>query len=159
MAKFHELDFSGSVLERGFWLYVWKVETADGHELLYVGRTGDSSSLNAQSPFNRVGQHLGENNESTNQLRTHLSAHQIDPVTCKNFHFYAYGPLLPEEDTREAHYRSRDKMAACEKMLQQALTEAGYSVLNTVSSRKQLDERLWASVRAAFAEKFPKLLK
>ena len=44
-------------LERGFWLYVWVIDGA-GDTLHYVGRTGDSSSSNAQSPFNRMGQHL-----------------------------------------------------------------------------------------------------
>jgi hypothetical protein len=45
----------GRTLQRGFWLYVWEVTTPNGAKLLYVGRTGDSSSINAQSPFNRMG--------------------------------------------------------------------------------------------------------
>lgn len=55
----HEIRFEGGILQRGFWLYVWKVTPADQAPLYYVGRTGDSSSTNAQSPFNRMGQHLG----------------------------------------------------------------------------------------------------
>lgn len=51
--------FDGAFLRRGFWLYVWEVVAPDGAEYLYVGRTGDSSSPYAQSPFVRMGQHLG----------------------------------------------------------------------------------------------------
>ena len=61
MAEMLTFSFSGSLLQRGFWLYVWQVTTADGREVLYVGRTGDSSSPHAQSPFNRLSQHLGSN--------------------------------------------------------------------------------------------------
>ena len=45
------------MLERGFWLYVWRIASPIG-EVLYVGRTGDSSSLNASPPFMRMAQHL-----------------------------------------------------------------------------------------------------
>ena len=38
-----------------------------------MGRTGDSSSSNAQSPFNRMDQHLGFNKRS-NVLRRRLKA-------------------------------------------------------------------------------------
>ena len=53
----YRMSFNGQVLKRGFWLYVWKISTPRG-KCLYVGRTGDSSSPNAASPFNRIGQHL-----------------------------------------------------------------------------------------------------
>lgn len=53
------VEFDGAFLQRGFWLYVWRVIAPNSTEVLYVGRTGDSSSPNAQSPFNRMGQHLG----------------------------------------------------------------------------------------------------
>ena len=53
----YQMAFNGEVLERGFWLYVWEI--AQGSQVhLYVGRTGDSSSARALSPFNRIGQHL-----------------------------------------------------------------------------------------------------
>ena len=52
-----EMGFEGEVLQRGFWLYVWKI-AYDQETYLYIGRTGDSSSPNASSPFNRIGQHL-----------------------------------------------------------------------------------------------------
>ena len=42
-ARVARANFSGRILERGFWLYVWKV-TAPNKTVFYVGRTGDSSS-------------------------------------------------------------------------------------------------------------------
>jgi hypothetical protein len=73
-----EVRFGGGSLQRGFWLYSWEV-TADGHlPMYYVGRIGDSSSTNAQSPFNRMGQHLGFA-ENSNMLRRHLIANGAVP--------------------------------------------------------------------------------
>jgi hypothetical protein len=50
-AELHQLSFSGAMLSRGFWLYVWEIVAEDGKTVFYVGMTGDSSSPNAQSPF------------------------------------------------------------------------------------------------------------
>ena len=84
MTDLLSLSFSGALLQRGFWLYVWEVTAEDGRRVLYVGRTGDSSSANAQSPFNRLSQHLG-NNEHANALRRQLEEAGINPVTCRSF--------------------------------------------------------------------------
>lgn len=46
------------------------------------GRTGDNSSPNAQSPFNRMGQHLGFAKNSS-ALRTHLGKHGYEPEDCR----------------------------------------------------------------------------
>jgi hypothetical protein len=53
----YKMQFDGTVLQRGYWLYVWKV-IAPKQVLFYVGRTGDNSSVNAGSPFVRISQHL-----------------------------------------------------------------------------------------------------
>ena len=42
----HTLTLPGAMIERGFWLYVWRIKSPVG-KLLYVGRTGDNSSPNA----------------------------------------------------------------------------------------------------------------
>src|ERR1700733_14113790 len=89
-AKLHTLEFSGSLLLRGFWLYVWIIETSTGDALLYIGRTGDSSSPNAQSPFNRLSQHLG-GNKRVNALRRHLRQTGIEPETCTKFEMVSFG--------------------------------------------------------------------
>ena len=51
------MKFDGSLLQRGFWLYVWRVSQGR-KRAYYVGRTGDSSSKFAASPFSRVSRHL-----------------------------------------------------------------------------------------------------
>ena len=53
-AAVHRVSLPGALLARGFWLYVWTVATCDGQTVLYVGRTGDTSSPHAQSPFIRL---------------------------------------------------------------------------------------------------------
>ncbi len=73
-ATTHSLSFSGGLLERGFWLYVWETTPESGGPLYYVGRTGDRSSVNAQSPFNRMGAHLAVRWQG-NMLRRHLAEH------------------------------------------------------------------------------------
>ena len=80
-----EVKFNGGILQRGFWLYVWEVTPLGGKALYYVGRTGDSSSTNAQSPFNRMGQHLGFARNS-NMLRRHLSSLEAAPRTLELNH-------------------------------------------------------------------------
>lgn len=156
-AKTHELFFDGGLLERGFWLYVWEIMTPAGKCVYYVGRTGDSSSFNAQSPFNRMGQHLGFRKES-NALRRQLEAKGIEPEKC-SFRLVAHGPVLEEGKTREKHGPRRDKIGAMEKALADAMCAAGYDVLNKVDCKKPLDEAAFAEVREAFAERFGKLKK
>lgn len=152
----HSLTFPGSLLGRGFWLYVWEITTADGDVVLYVGRTGDEASPNAQSPFNRVSRHLGYNKHQ-NALRRNLLNKGIDPGACQSFEMIAHGPIFAETKTMVQHIPPRDKMAAMEKTLRDALADAGYAVLNKVNCKRTLDTELWREVRAAFSERFPEL--
>lgn len=154
-ATTHELIFNGGLLERGFWLYVWEVTPPKGAKLYYVGRTGDSSSINAQSPFNRMGQHLGFT-ENSNMLRRHLRAVHVQPEQC-SFRLIAHGPVLKETSTKGAHRKRRDIIAGIEKALAEAMRDSGYNVLNTVKCRKSLDGERFAHVRLAFASEFPML--
>ncbi|MBI2898586.1 MAG: hypothetical protein HYY17_00205 [Planctomycetes bacterium] len=151
----YTLTLPGPMLERGFWLYVWRTETPEG-EYLYVGRTGDNSSPNATPPYQRMGQHLGHA-KTQNALRQHLERHGIAPERCTQFHLIAHGPLFPEAADMAAHVGPRDVVAALEKALADNLLASGYRVLNTVNCRKILDPKLWSEVRAAFARHFPKL--
>ena len=152
--KTHELNISGELLQRGFWLYVWEIKTPKQTHLYYVGRTGDSSSINAQSPFNRMGQHLSF--KKGNMLRHHLESKNIVPENCL-FRLIAHGPILKETKTKDEHRKRRDIIAAMEKALADEMTAAGYNVINTVSSLKKLNVAKFASVRAAFALHFKKL--
>lgn len=154
-AHTHIIALEGDVLQRGFWLYVWEVIAPDGEELLYVGRTGDSSSPKAQSPFNRMGQHLGFLSTSS-MLRNHLSMRGVCPEQC-TFRLIAHGPILEEADGMEAHKERRDLIAALEKKLAEALAAAGYEVMNEVKCRKPLDEAMYAAVRIAFSMEFHRL--
>ncbi len=144
--------FEGQLLQRGFWLYVWEVTTADGAVLLYVGRTGDSSSMNAQSPFVRMGQHVGYQQNSS-MLRKYLEARNVDLEQCR-FRQVAHGPIIEEAADIETHRERRDAIAAMEKRLAEDLVAAGYEVMNPVACRKTLDAQLYADVRAAFAAHF-----
>lgn len=155
MSETFDLAFDGSFLRRGFWLYVWEATTPTNEKLLYVGRTGDSSSANAQSPFNRMGQHLGVQPNSS-MLRKHLGVREIDPESCK-FRLVAHGPILDEAENLDAHRERRDRVASVEKALADAMTAAGYDVMNTVHCHRALDKGMWANVRAAFAAEFPAL--
>jgi hypothetical protein len=151
------------MLQRGFWLYVWRVETPRG-ELLYVGRTGDNSSPHATAPYTRMGQHLGSV-ETQNALRKHLLRRGVDLHTC-TFHLVSHGPLYPEvarsdgddRDTLMArHIPIRNVVGAFEKVLAEELKEAGYDVLNTVKWPHACDQEIWRTVKAAFATEFPRL--
>ena len=153
----HTLTFNGRLLQRGFWLYVWEITLPTGETLYYVGRTGDSSSMNAQSPFNRMSQHLGFNRNS-NLLRRRLKDRGIDAENC-TFRLVAHGPIVPEADSEGEHRQRRDCVAAMERALAEALAEAGYEVLEPAPCRSKLELQLFASVRTAFAVEFPKLGK
>jgi hypothetical protein len=153
----HSLTFGGGILERGFWLYVWEVKVTDGRTLHYVGRTGDSSSRFAQSPYIRMGQHLGTA-KTTSMLRKHLVRHGVTHGDCI-YRLVAHGPVLAEAPDLEGHRERRDVVAALEKALAEAMADAGCLVMNTVKCRKPLDAAMFAQVRAAFAAEFPRLSK
>jgi len=156
MLNLQRLAFSGELLRRGFWLYVWEIETAGGDMWLYVGRTGDSSSAHAQSPFNRLSQHLGSNKHA-NALRRQLIKASINPELCRSFEMIACGPIHPEASTIADHQPLRNRMAALECALRDALHEAGYAVLNEVHCRHGLDLAVWREVKEAFTKRFPRL--
>lgn len=150
------LNFKGSLLTRGFWLYIWEIRQANKTPVHYVGRTGDVSSQNPQSPFNRISQHLGTNDRN-NTLRKHLVRQLISAEKC-SFRLVAYGPLLVTKAPKE-YYERRDIIAALEKALCDAMRDAKYMVINTVQCNKKPQPNRFHHIRAAFAEAFPKLRK
>lgn len=154
-ATYH-LQLPAALLERGFWIYVCAIDSPRG-ELLYVGVTGDSSSTNAQSPFNRFGRHL-DTNKANNQVRTHLRKRGLSPEAVRSFELVAHGPLFAEaRDDLPLHRERRDVLAGLERALTEELREKGYTVLNKVSATATPDRERWAQVRAAFAQRFPSL--
>ncbi len=151
----YEVRFDGGILQRGFWLYVWEVTPPEGKPLFYVGRTGDSSSTNAQSPFNRMWQHLGFAKNS-NMLRKHLLENKADPELC-SFRLVAVGPV--EKESCEDHNARRDVVAAMEKALADVMEAAGCKPMNKVNCRKPLDEDRFAEIRDSFTRAFPPLVR
>jgi hypothetical protein len=147
-------NFDGALLSRGFWLYVWEIVIPDGRTVHYVGKTGDKASRVCQSPFNRLTNHLGGNKHS-NALNRHLSQIRIDPQDCQ-FRFHAYGPLFNDRSER-THGELCDVTSGLEKGLANAMTEAGYEVINKVHCRTPLDNEAFATLLAAFAAHFDKL--
>src|SRR5258708_4018436 len=129
------MSFDGWALKRGFWIYIWKVSSQKG-VYFYVGRTGDSSSPNAASPFARIGQHLDSRPSAKgNSLARRLLDEGLDPCDCR-FQMTAIGPLFPEKDKMREHKPFRDKMAALEKEVSELLRNQGLQVLGTHGSRK-----------------------
>src|SRR5262249_37403040 len=110
MVRAIRVRFGGAILERGFWLYVWRVRCRK-HVFYYVGRTGDSSSRYAASPFSRVGQHLDIRPRATaNMLLRHIRSRRLDARQC-SYELLAVGPLFPEQSNLVDHRRHRDIVA------------------------------------------------
>jgi hypothetical protein len=148
------MEFSGKLLKRGFWLYVWDIKQ-DLRRHLYVGRTGDSSSPHASSPFRRIGQHLDSRiNAKGNALGRQLKTAGIDPETC-TFEMTAIGPIFEEQDSMLEHIPRRDKTAALEKALADELKRRGYNVLGTHPRDGDVDETLFAQVIERLKWSFP----
>lgn len=111
----HSISLPGVMLERGFWLYVWRIR-AEGETMLYVGRTGDESSPHASAPYDCFGQHLGRN-RMQNALRRNLETRGITLAQVDHYDFLFYGPVHSEAADMAAHIPLRDAVAATEKKL------------------------------------------
>ena len=141
------LSFHGPLLQRGFWLYAWEVAYA-GAKFYYVGRTGDSSSKNASSPFNRVGMHFDiRPNAKANSLLRRLRAQGVPPEQCE-YRMAAVGPLYPEQDDFLSHKPYRDIVATLEYEVASTFRDRGLHVLGEHHRGTALDEELFATVLA-----------
>ena len=156
MLNSYSMTFDGTLLERGFWLYVWDIRQNDDR-YLYVGRTGDSSSANAASPFNRIGQHLDfRANAKGNALGKQLRRLNVQPSQC-TFEMLAIGPIFPEQETFDLHKPIRDTVGALESALADELANRGYDVIGTHGRRVASDTEIWAEVLRHTNTKFPPL--
>ena len=151
----HHISFSGSILERGFWLYIWRIRSSS-QEFFYVGRTGDNSSRFAASPFSRLGQHLDVRPTATaNMLLRHIRRMDLDPLAC-NFELMVLGPLFPEQPTLELHRKFRDRIAPLEAGLATYLRAQGRKVVGSHASVSVVDIQLLSEVKRAFDEAIAK---
>jgi hypothetical protein len=148
------MTFDGALLERGFWLYVWRID--DGaRTVLYVGRTGDTSSLNASSPFRRIGQHLELGAKAkSNALRRSLAKARIEPAAC-TFEMIAVGPVFPEQKDMATHVVFRDRASALERALADHLRTRGYAVIGAHPSARACDEELFEQIRELVDARLP----
>lgn len=151
--KLHRMSFSGAILERGFWLYVWRIQCgADG--FFYVGRTGDSSSQFASSPFSRLSQHLDvRSSAKANTLLRHVRSEKFDPLAC-TFDLLAFGPLFPEQPTLELHRKYRDQVAPLESALAALLRENGLKVRGVHGKAGNPEPALKAEIERVFNGEF-----
>ena len=173
--SFRTLEFPGHMTKRGFSLYVWEIKHPTKGKLLYVGRTGDSSSPNASSPIRRMGQHFHPVNKG-NTLYSWLKSDKycVEPESCTSFKLFSYGPLSKEvkpdgsepkdkAGKRKAlmcrHKPLRDVVGALEKALADNLRKVGYEVMNPVPGKSDTESHDWHEVLAAFKRPFPKLKK
>ena len=151
--KLYELKFSGALIERGFWLYVWRVSHKNKY-VLYVGRTGDSSSKYAASPFNRLGQHLDVRpNATANTLLRNIKAKGFNPLACV-YDLISIGPLYPEQDNIEDHRKYRDLIAPLESALAQHLKDKGHEVVGKHPKSKPIDKAVFKKVLLMIKGKF-----
>ncbi len=129
----YRLAFDGAILARGFWIYVWKIQY-DSEIAVYVGRTGDSSSPNASSPFRRAGQHLDLKIDAKgNSLKRAIDRLGWEADSCQ-FEQIALGPFFTEQDTMEAHVPYRDRIAALEYAVSNAVTKEKFRLIGTHGS-------------------------
>lgn len=139
------LSFRGPLLQRGFWLYTWEI-SHEAHKMYYVGRTGDSSSKNANSPFSRVGMHFDiRPNAKANSLLRRLKSEGLSPDACE-YRMVAVGPLYPEQADFEAHKPYRNIVATLEHELAKTLLSRGLKVLGKHHPSAALDEALFQHV-------------
>ena len=139
MKKSEKVEFNGVVLKRGFWLYVCKINY-NQMLYIYVGRTGDSSSSNAASFFNRISKHLEEReNAKSNALRKNLSKQGINVTQCQ----YQFLGFLINDESKNEYKERRDEIAAMEKQLYNDL-EKDYpnQMLGNVKSNKVIPKLL-----------------
>ncbi|MCJ8350893.1 hypothetical protein [Moritella sp.] len=139
----YETHFTGKILERGFWLYVWRI-SAGQKTVWYVGRTGDSSSANAASPFGRLSQHLDlRPSAKANMLAKNLRSSGMVPEDCE-YRLLTLGPLFPEQNDFEAHKPYRDIVGKLEAELAYNLSQRELSVLGSHPKRGSFDKVLFA---------------
>jgi|GEM_PF-1337939 len=154
MLASYSMKFEGALLKRGFWLYVWEIKRDTSHHV-YVGRTGDSSSSHAQSPFKRIGQHLDPSPTAKgNALGRQLRKAGVMHESC-TFEMVAIGPIFPEQRSFAEHVPVRDCMASLERAIADQLKVLGYVVLGTHPRVGNPDKRLLSQIHTIISSKSP----
>lgn len=156
-AELVSLTLPPALLERGFWIYFWKIVLANGDTAHYVGMTGDTGSYKAGSPLKRLGDQLGSNDNS-NALRKYLEKEGSPPERCRAFELIAYGPIGEVPADQKGYKAARGKIAALEKALCGALRAAHYAVLHDdPRCNFEFDAEHWDKLKKSFSSHFPLL--
>ncbi len=143
--KSYELSFTGKILERGFWIYVWRIRQGK-QTVWYVGRTGDSSSPNAASPFGRLIQHLDlRPSAQASMLANNLRNAGFEPERCE-YKLLSLGPLFEEQASFEEHKPYRDIVALLEAELAYNIGQHDLEVLGSHPKRGSYDKKLFNGI-------------
>lgn len=154
MLKSYTMRFDGCLLNRGFWLYAWDIKAPNSHHV-YVGRTGDTSSRYASSPFNRIGQHLDQRPKAKgNALGKQLRRAGVNCEECV-FEMVAIGPIFPEQASFKEHVPFRNQMATLERAIADELRRRGYNVLGTHPRVGTPDKSLLRKIWSLLGSNFP----
>lgn len=151
----YQTSFHGQMLERGFWLYIWRIKHKKSNsEHWYVGRTGDSSSPNAASPISRLSAHLNiKQKAKANTLIKNIHKVGLDPKFCQ-FKLASVGPVFAEQATFAEHVPFRDTVGKLEAEIAFTMREKGLSVLGTHPKRGNFDEELFSAAMKNFNTAF-----
>ena len=157
--KISRMSFDGTLLGRGYWIYAIIIYYKSNEMYLYIGRTGDNSSANAGSPFQRVMDHFN--------LRQSVPMNTIKDLIKKNEHEFsniyfrllAVGPLSPEQKDYESHKPIRNKMTALEKYVADYFVSKGYNVIGKHDDNEAKDQELNAKVIEALEPQIEKELE
>lgn len=153
------MTFDGTLLDRGFWIYAIRLTGASGKNYLYIGRTGDNSSKNAASPFQRIVNHLNlRPSAKANSLAKLITKHRILTATT-HFRMTAVGPLFPEQMDFESHKPIRNQMTAIEKAVADHFRSKGYDILGKHDDNPAKNPEMTRQVIAALEEDFEEKTK
>jgi hypothetical protein len=147
-------QFDGSLLRRGFWVYVVEINSTSSKHY-YVGRTGDTSSPFASSLFARLSAHLDQKQSAKgNSLSKRVREQRLDCSEC-SYRVIGIGPLFKQQLNMALHRPFRDQMAALESHLAELLRSRGYSVIGTHPRPKSVDAALLKRVLPIVDQHFP----
>jgi hypothetical protein len=147
-------QFDGTLLHRGFWVYVIEIISKSAKHY-YVGRTGDSSSPHASSLFARLASHLDQKPSAKgNSLSKRVREQNLDCSEC-SYRVVGIGPLFEEQVNMDLHIHPRDQMAALEGHLAVLLRSRGYAVIGKHPRAKTVDATLLGKVLHIVDQFFP----
>jgi len=155
--KYAGLWSVASCVERGFWLYIWKVGLPEGDEGHYVGMTGDTGAARAQSAANHIAASLGFSVNASALRRCLQRRRRAHLEDCRSLDFFSFGPVYQEPGPAE--YSSvRGKVIGLANGLWDRLGASGYDMLNVrPPAPAPLDVERWNDVYSAYQSHFPKL--